>query len=201
MIKMTLKERIKMIINDQCDRSNKRFAKKIGISPSTILIWDDEHLPKGDILTRIWKEFNVNINWLLTGQGEPYIYKDRAPAQVGPHQIVDKDGLWGKGRRLKKEGVDFNVTEYGGQEVPTKEDHDFGRASNGLYEIYESRDPILIPAIEANIRAFQLSVRRERQNQHQAREIKALKKECDELKERLTDMEEAIRELKKGQAA
>ena len=38
---------------------------------------------------------------------------------------------------------------------------DFGKATSGLKEIFDSGDPVLIPAIQANIHAFQISVRRE----------------------------------------
>lgn len=165
MTKMTLKERIKMIINDRCDRSNKRFAEQIGISPSTILIWDDEHLPKGDILSRIRKEFNVDINWLLTGQGEPYI-KDRKPEPVGLHTVVDRDGLWGETRRHKKEGVDLSVTEFGPTESiermvrsPEVEYNasTFGQAVAALRNIFDSEDPAVKAAIIANLAAFESS--------------------------------------------
>jgi DNA-binding transcriptional MerR regulator len=70
---MDLKERIKKVISDHCEGSRKTFADLIQIAPSTIQAWDDEHLPKGDILQRIHKEFGVDITWLLTGEGDPYL--------------------------------------------------------------------------------------------------------------------------------
>jgi predicted nucleic acid-binding Zn-ribbon protein len=51
----------------------------------------------------------------------------------------------------------------------------------------------LISAIQANLCAFQLSVRRERQNAQQSKEIEDLKDECDALKKRLADMEKKIK--------
>ena len=51
----------------------------------------------------------------------------------------------------------------------------------------------MISAIQANIYAFQLSVRRERHNVQQSKEIEDLKDECDALKKRLADMEKKIK--------
>ena len=72
-MKIAFKERIRKIILDHCGGSNKEFADRINIVPSTILAWDDEHFPKGDILKRIHSVFNVDINWLLTGKETPYL--------------------------------------------------------------------------------------------------------------------------------
>jgi len=76
---MTFIERIESIIKPL---SRAEFARKIGIHVSTIALWDDKHLPKGDILQRIHKEFNVNIDWLLTGEGVPYINKEANGFQI-----------------------------------------------------------------------------------------------------------------------
>ena len=40
---------------------------------------------------------------------------------------------------------------------------DFGKAASGLKEIFDSGDPALILAIQADIHAFQISARRETQ--------------------------------------
>ena len=69
---MDFSERIKSIRGrlKQAD-----FGKRLGISQSAVQGYEQGGIPKGDILQRIHKEFGVNINWLLTGDGEPYIYK------------------------------------------------------------------------------------------------------------------------------
>lgn len=206
------------------------LAKKSTVSIKTIERWESkikDNYPNVDNLIKIIKvypEKYINLNWLIEGKGEPFpnareeypevceevpVNKDIKPSPVTLPgstrrlRIRDDDGLYGKTQRHKKEGVDLDVTEYAarGQEVSLEEGYDFGRASNGLREIYDSQDPIVIPAIEANIRAFTLSVRRERQNQHQAQEIKELKDECDILKEEVEELKKAVMELKKGKAA
>ena len=69
---------------------------------------------------------------------------------------------------------------------------EFGRAVAGLKEIFDSRDPVLIPAIQANIHAFQISVRREFQVQQQSDEITALKKENTSIKTRIEVIEKRL---------
>lgn len=72
-LKMGFKERIRELIHLKCNGSSTIFADRIGISTSTIRKWNDELLPKGYILQRIYDEFQVDITWLLTGQGAPYL--------------------------------------------------------------------------------------------------------------------------------
>ena len=40
-------------------------------------------MPLAEILLRIYKEYGVNINWLLSGEGEPYIEKSKRSIVVG----------------------------------------------------------------------------------------------------------------------
>jgi len=119
-------------------------------------------------------------------------------------------------RSWRKTSVEYQI----GQERPHKLDKPegdvedmldpalvdaFSQAATGLREIFDSRDPILTPAIESNIRALRLSVRRERQVAQQAREIEKLKEECGELKDRIASLEEKISDHenkhKKGEEA
>ncbi len=60
---------------------------------------------------------------------------------------------------------------------------DFGKAASGLKEIFDSGDPLLIPTIQANIHAFQISVRREAHIQEQTKEINDLKNGRRHLKD------------------
>ena len=46
----------------------KDFAKKIGVSLGAVQHWEnDDTYPNGIALKKIKEEFNVDINWLLTG--------------------------------------------------------------------------------------------------------------------------------------
>ena len=52
--------------------TQRECAKRLNIHVSTWQQYEDGNIPKGDILQRIHKEFHVDLNWLLTGQGDPY---------------------------------------------------------------------------------------------------------------------------------
>lgn len=71
----------------------------------------------------------------------------------------------------------------------SEEINSFDKAVSGLKEIFESRDPIVIAAVKANIRAFLRTVHRGRKLNQQSKEIEILKDECDELKDRLAAVE------------
>ena len=44
-------------------------------------------MPHAEILLRIYKEYGVNINWLLSGEGEPYIEKSKRSIVVGSRSL------------------------------------------------------------------------------------------------------------------
>jgi transcriptional regulator with XRE-family HTH domain len=66
---MELKDRIRKVRGTLTQRE---CANRLGIHTSTWQQYEDGNIPKGDILQRIHKEFLVDLNWLLTGQGDPY---------------------------------------------------------------------------------------------------------------------------------
>ncbi len=67
---MKYQDRIKYI---RGDLTQKEFAKKIGVHFGTVRFFEQGHIPKGEMLLTLRRELNVNIDWLLTGNGEPYI--------------------------------------------------------------------------------------------------------------------------------
>jgi transcriptional regulator with XRE-family HTH domain len=67
---MPIGNRIKLV---RKNLSRPDFAKRLGISVTSVQTYETlDHIPKGDILQRIQKEFGVSIDWLLTGEGKPY---------------------------------------------------------------------------------------------------------------------------------
>jgi len=73
---MSIGSRIKQIRGKV---SREDFARKIGADKSTIQRYENEdNIPKGDILRRIHERFGVDLNWLLTGRGEPYTIKEES---------------------------------------------------------------------------------------------------------------------------
>lgn len=56
------------------DKSQSEFAELIGSNKQNISRYEkDIMMPGGDVLLRLVTSLRVNINWLLTGKGSPYI--------------------------------------------------------------------------------------------------------------------------------
>ena len=50
------------------------FGKEIGTTRNTISNWENNvSMPLCEVLIQMNKKLKVNINWLLTGKGEPYL--------------------------------------------------------------------------------------------------------------------------------
>ena len=61
--------------------SQKNFGSRLGTSQSAVQSWESgRSLPGADFLNKIHSEFDIDINWLLTGEGEMYV-KDRGGRQ------------------------------------------------------------------------------------------------------------------------
>ena len=61
--------------------SQSEFAAQIGVSIRTIQRWENKNdVPKGDVLLKLHELYNVNLHWLLTGQGD-------SPKQLGQNQF------------------------------------------------------------------------------------------------------------------
>jgi len=56
------------------NRTKRKFARKLGVSPNTYLPYEKKvsSLSK-DILTKLHDIYGVNLNWLVTGTGSPYM--------------------------------------------------------------------------------------------------------------------------------
>ena len=95
----TFVERLLRLIFEQAKGKWTIFAKKAGIPHPTFYPYLDGRLPNGENLVRIRDTFGVNINWLLTGQGEPYSTdepgKVAEPAHLYglPEDRIEGDGL------------------------------------------------------------------------------------------------------------
>ena len=103
---MEIGERIKFI---RGGLTQKKFGHLIGADQSTVQVWEIRNsLPKGNFLQRIHEQFGVNINWLLTGMGEPYVKE----GPDDPARIEDREGLWGRTQVMDVNGESFAVTTY-----------------------------------------------------------------------------------------
>ena len=68
---MSFGERIRYI---RGDLSQDDFGYLFGVHRNTVRAWEcNEIMPKGGIVKALFMLFNVNLNWLFSGKGEPYL--------------------------------------------------------------------------------------------------------------------------------
>ena len=72
-----MKDRIKKI-RKELDLTQQKFADKLGVQRNTIAMYEMGRTLTSDAIMRsICREFNVNEDWLRTGQGEMFIKQTR----------------------------------------------------------------------------------------------------------------------------
>lgn len=72
-----MKDRIKKI-RKELDLTQQKFADKLGVQRNTIAMYEmGRTLPSDAIIRSICREFNINEDWLRTGQGEMFIKQTR----------------------------------------------------------------------------------------------------------------------------
>ena len=72
-----MKDRIKKI-RKELDLTQQKFADRLGVQRNTIAMYEmGRSLPSDAIMRSICREFNVNEEWLRTGQGEMFIQRTR----------------------------------------------------------------------------------------------------------------------------
>ena len=72
-----MKDRIKKI-RKELDLTQQKFADKLGVQRNTIAMYEmGRTLPSDAIMRSICREFNINEDWLRTGQGEMFIKQTR----------------------------------------------------------------------------------------------------------------------------
>lgn len=138
----------------------------------------------------------INLNWLLNDEGQRYvdkglpggslIYKD---VKEGGYESRDREGLFGKTRRVRVDGAEFSVTTHDPPAVNAE-----AWAIQAVIEIYRSDDPVLVSAIQANLRAFRMAIGKDRQLSEQTAKIENLEVECEDLKKRISALEAKLLE-------
>lgn len=72
-----MKDRIKKI-RKELDLTQQKLSDRLGIQRNTIAMYEmGRTLPSDAIIRSICREFNVNEEWLRTGQGEMFIKRTR----------------------------------------------------------------------------------------------------------------------------
>lgn len=66
-------KRLNYLIDNESGGKYSVFAKKCGIPHATFYKYIKGRMPHMEHLIRIKKTLNIDLNWLLIGQGEPYL--------------------------------------------------------------------------------------------------------------------------------
>jgi len=160
---MSFKDRIKAV---RKPLTQEVFAEKLGVHINTVRKWEKGQVPSGTQLKKIHivhQDKLVDLNHLLTGVGEAFIYKG---IEGGGQEAQDKEGLFGKTRHVQVEGADFAVTTHEPKTETTET-----RATATLVEILYLK---------------------ERQLSEQTTEIKNLKAKCEAFEKKNDDLEKRI---------
>jgi len=101
-----LLDRLLSLINELTDGNKKRFAETLGIKPENVNRWINEgSLPSAEHLSNLKNKLNININWLLTGEGEKFI-----KSRVGYAHQKEQPSMVRKA--LEEYGYDKEEREY-----------------------------------------------------------------------------------------
>lgn len=169
--KMSIGDRIRMI---RGELSQKAFAKKISAGQGSIHAWEnDKAYPGASSLERIHRIFGVNVHWLLTGEGEPYI-KDRGGGL--------EEGSTGR-ERLDR------ILEAPAASPDPDASTNLGRAVEMLAAVLSSGDQALVQAIMSNLIAFSRAVR---DNHRHTTRIARLEEDGAKMRERIAALERKL---------
>ena len=87
-----MNERLKKL-RKALDMTQQAFSDKLGVKRNTVGQWEiGRNEPSDAIIFSICREFNVNENWLRTGEGEMFIelsYSDEIAQFVG--QLIEEE--------------------------------------------------------------------------------------------------------------
>lgn len=81
--------RIKRIVTELYDGNQSEFARKIGISESSVRSYLVGTTPKADVLEKIVNNIAISYEWLLTGEGSMLRNKQISPQST--YQIMDTE--------------------------------------------------------------------------------------------------------------
>ncbi len=74
----TLGDRIKKVRKDEKHLTQAEFGEQLGITKQAIANVEGNHSnPTINFMINLYKVFDVNLNWLITGIGEPFNTKPK----------------------------------------------------------------------------------------------------------------------------
>ena len=91
-----MKDRIKKI-RKELNLTQQKFADRIGVRQNTVAQYEmGRNVPIDSVISLICREFNVNENWLRTGQGEMFLKQTRdeqIASFIGSLQFDESDSF------------------------------------------------------------------------------------------------------------
>ena len=169
---MSISERIKRI---RGSLSQAEFGKRIGSSQRAVQGWEaGESAPGANFLERIHRVFGVDIHWLLTGKGNPYI-KDKDQAVI----VAEDAAPYGHDDR--------NLDE-----------SDIGKTIGELVKILQSGDTSIVNAIISNLNTFSRAIDLNKDVSQLSKKLDDFRGEFKTLKDKFSRIESLfIEELMK----
>jgi transcriptional regulator with XRE-family HTH domain len=76
-------QRLKQLRRRLNKMTQSEFAKPLEIPYTAISKYETDQInPSSEILSKIGKIYKVNLNWLLTGEGEIFLSQDSIPREI-----------------------------------------------------------------------------------------------------------------------
>ena len=96
----TIAERIKYIRHSL---TQNEFCRELGIFRNTLQKWEaNKDFPNFKSLLKLHKIFEVNINWLISGEGKPYLTRLKNPPDIETRIIKMESRITALEKKAKK---------------------------------------------------------------------------------------------------
>ncbi len=177
-----LRRRARWAINyaaDAHDLTNETMAKAVDATVGTIANYRSMNTsPKVDFIKKFCGKFHFDEIWFLKGQGEPFPgARAKYPEVCGPAYQPPQPPPGAIPPPPHPAASILPAPDYGDTGIDP-----VIQAMSDIKDIFNSGDPILIPAIQANLNAFKRALLREQQ-------FAQVIQENRELKERIAKLE------------
>jgi len=96
----TIAERIKYI---RGSLKKSEFCRELGIFRNTLQMWEaNKCFPGIESLLKLHKIFKININWLISGEGKPYLTRLKKPPGIETRIIGMESRITALEKKAKK---------------------------------------------------------------------------------------------------
>ncbi len=97
---ITIADRIKYI---RGSLTQIEFCRELGIFRNTLQKWEaNKGFPDYESLLKLHKQFKVNINWLISGEGKPYLRRLKYPPDIETRIIKIESRITALEKKAKK---------------------------------------------------------------------------------------------------